>query len=490
VYRRTRLGVLAVAASAILLLTQAPALAAPDRPGSGVVPGLSIPQDAVGSDGTKRRVLVPASKFPDVSAPVDPKERRAWEDAPKQQHYTINADTVTQNKAAPFKSAKERNTAQTSNGKLADSGDNNIIAHDPVTLDECQNHEFEGHEKPYWHKNKYSTCFEGTYTILRPPTCPILCGPTQVNFNLWVIGVGYINYTRDGVIRKVQWSIRTKPAYADSGFNMNLPVKLDFHCTTGVADQCNMSPSAGHTKTLGEWHRGIEAHTDMTVTGSGWEDDPYEIEDRTYHTVKFTFTQPDPTLEPPTVTSPTDSVRCDVAEYNYYIGTRAYSNGACVFTNVDSWIAYQRSSERHGEVAKHIYDAQYRAVEFTKPGVVGGIIPGSRQSGLKLHRLVPAFSAENEQFHSRNNAIAVATCVQYWPPDYTEGNTKECDEYPFATTHEGAAYNERNGGATAYSYSARPVAASHNGSAGGSLNYWYVRDHVIEGDGFYVVIED
>jgi hypothetical protein len=424
---------------------------------------------------------VPADQFPDESAPADPARRAAWENAPKDDHYVVSADMLTPKKDVPLTSASARIA-----GKKALYGDNNVVSRDPVTLDECEQHS----GRPWWHKNKFSSCFAGSYGVIFPATCsiPIFCTPNEVIMNVTIIGVGYINYIQGLPIRKMQWTIRTRPAHADRGVDMNLPVTLRFQCSEGVANECGMSPSS-FVKPLGEWYRGIETYADMTVTGSSEEDDPFWFEDRTYHTTKFSFSQPNPAIEPPLVESPTDSVRCDAANYNYYIGTRAYSNGACLFTNVESWLAYQLSSGAHGEVAQHIYDAQYRADTHTKPGVIGGIIAGSRESQLKLHRIAPV-SAENTTARNRNTTIAVATCAQFWPPDYTEGRTKECDEYPFQSTWEGAGYNERNGGGTAFSYSARPVTARQNSSAGGTLNYYYVWDHILEKDGFYVVIQD
>jgi hypothetical protein len=478
---KARLSLAAAIVLAIVIIEPSAALAAPadDKP----IPGLSTSFKVRGADGKYVEKSVPADSFPGDIAPSDPAQRRAWEDAPKKQHYIVPADGLQSLKDAPLTPARERNS-----GKKALEGDNNVVSRDPVTLDECHNHDFDRSEKPFWHKNKFSSCFAGTYTLLRPPSCPIFCDPEQINMNVDIIGVGYINYIQGVPQKKMQWTIRTTKAYANDGFDMNLPVTLAFKCTGGTANECAMSPSS-FTKPLGEWYRGTQTYSDMTVTGSAEEDDPLPAEDRTYHSVSFSFTQPDPSVEPPTVNSQPDSVRCDVANYNYYIGTRAYSNGACLFTNVDSWMSYRRSSTAHGEVAQHIYDAQFRAETHTKPGINGGIIAGSRQSGYKLHRIAP-ISQANEAASRRNHAIAVTTCTQFWPPDYTEGNTKQCDEYPFQSTWEGAAYNERNGGSTAFSYSARPVTSSQNGSAGASLNYYYVWDHILEQDGFYVVIQD
>jgi len=478
---RAKLSLVIGLALTVVISNPSAALASPaeDNP----IAGLSTTVRATDANGKSTQKRVPVSTLSESTAPSNPTQRQAWEDAPKKQHYSISADSNDTHKDVPITPAAVRNA-----GKTLEVGDNNVVSRDPVTLDECKDHDSNPSEKPFWYKNKFSSCFAGTYTLTEPGC--LLCPLKQINMNVDIIGVGYISYIQGGQPKRVmQYTIRTRQAYADKdAFDLNLPVTLAFKCSTqGRESSCGSSPSS-FTKPLGEWWRGTTTTTDLTVTGFAEDTEPLPLENRTYHNVSFTFTQPNPAIEPMEVSSQEQSVRCDGANYDYYLPLRNRPNGACMFTNVDSWLQYNLSSTAHGEVAQHIYDAQFRAEERTKPGILDRIIPGSRQSGYKLHRIAP-ISQENEAAKNRNHAVAVGTCVEFWGPGYTENQTKECDEYPFQSTWEGAAYLERQPGPQ-FGYSARPVLKAQNGSAGGSLQWFYVWDHILEKDGFYVEIHD
>ncbi|MGW5481802.1 NucA/NucB deoxyribonuclease domain-containing protein [Streptomyces sp. NPDC004008] len=71
-------------------------------------------------------------------------------------------------------------------------------------------------------------------------------------------------------------------------------------------------------------------------------------------------------------------------------------------------------------------------------------------------------------------------CQAQWPNYSSQG--KDCDEYPFSTTKEGA-YNA-NG-----NFSARALTSKDNQKAGSQLSTWYNDDRILDGDAFYVNVK-
>ncbi|NUK52298.1 hypothetical protein HRW14_18845 [Streptomyces lunaelactis] len=88
-----------------------------------------------------------------------------------------------------------------------------------------------------------------------------------------------------------------------------------------------------------------------------------------------------------------------------------------------------------------------------------------------------------------NRAKALSNCRRYFGPDYTQGG-KDCDEYPFATTYEGAAQADHDPHAEKLNFSVLPVDSTQNQNAGRMLGQFLTRNRIIDGpeDGFLVKI--
>jgi hypothetical protein len=81
--------------------------------------------------------------------------------------------------------------------------------------------------------------------------------------------------------------------------------------------------------------------------------------------------------------------------------------------------------------AQHIQDA-YAKPKTTKPVNNTKDLPG-RTADRPLTRLY-----HDVQRRKDNRSQAIKTCKKYWGNNYASGD-KECDEFPFATTYQGAA---------------------------------------------------
>ncbi|PLW65318.1 hypothetical protein C0036_27195 [Streptomyces sp. DJ] len=101
-----------------------------------------------------------------------------------------------------------------------------------------------------------------------------------------------------------------------------------------------------------------------------------------------------------------------------------------------------------------------------------------------LHRTVDG--TRNKE----NRKAAVKQCKRYWGDGYSNGGTRECDEYPFAATYEGAAEPDYDPDAKKFNFSVRPIPKDDNGAGGNILLSFYAKNRLIDGmeDGFVVKI--
>lgn len=178
--------------------------------------------------------------------------------------------------------------------------------------------------------------------------------------------------------------------------------------------------------------------------------------------------------------------RWDAAPYlkNSTGGGTASKRGAASFAYLGFLHYSTKAASPERGVAQHIKTA-YTNPSRTKPTNPGKKVAG-REPKHPLHRIV----ADTVR-HDRNRQLAVADCKRYFGPRYSENNTKDCDEFPFASTYEGAAEFEYTGDVMKNNYSVLPVNKKQNGDAGTLLKSFYAKNRVIEGleDGFLVQID-
>ena len=188
----------------------------------------------------------------------------------------------------------------------------------------------------------------------------------------------------------------------------------------------------------------------------------------------YIFAGPD-WLPIPVVADPPAPVRCDKALPNN-------STIGCVYPNVTPVQQYSLDGE-FPELARHISDAQ-------KSG-----LPGGYPDGPALTRLTNA----DLQDRNRNQACRPAANGGYPRPP-----TKSCDEYPMASTYQGAYVSnpanpgpvrtfdwcdiEAPRGTGPTGYSVCMIDARQNSVGGSDLNETYLNNRIIDGDEFYVQI--
>lgn len=134
------------------------------------------------------------------------------------------------------------------------------------------------------------------------------------------------------------------------------------------------------------------------------------------------------------------------------------------------------------EVAKHIWEAWLNS-DATIPDIrpASKYIPGSSNNlGDTLHRVYHKQKGPDGKEYDRkvkNRRKSTATCRQ------EIGSTpagKECDEFPFAATYQGAAQHFFEPSVPAGQFSVRYISKHDNGEAGTRLGTWFSNDRILD----------
>ncbi|MGW1543271.1 NucA/NucB deoxyribonuclease domain-containing protein [Streptomyces sp. NPDC002309] len=175
--------------------------------------------------------------------------------------------------------------------------------------------------------------------------------------------------------------------------------------------------------------------------------------------------------------------RWDAASYlaNSTGGGNPVRKGAATFSYITPLALSAKPGAEERAEAQHIRQA-FLVPQDTKPYMSAKKVPG-QTAKEPLHRTV------SESRNKKNRAAAVKQCKRYWGPNYTSGG-KECDEYPFASTYEGAAEVEYDPEAKKFNFSAKPIPGDDNQAGGLILKSYYAKNRIIDGlnDGFTVKI--
>ncbi|GGT02591.1 hypothetical protein GCM10010271_00360 [Streptomyces kurssanovii] len=176
--------------------------------------------------------------------------------------------------------------------------------------------------------------------------------------------------------------------------------------------------------------------------------------------------------------------RWDAATYlaNSTGGGNPSRKGAATFSYLPTLTYSAKAGAEERAVAEHIRTAFTKPLD-TKPYMSAKNVPG-QEAKAPLHRLVEKTRKED------NRKAAVKQCKRYWGDGYSLGGIRECDEYPFATTYEGAAQADHDSEAKKFNFSVLPIDKTENGAGGSLLLGFYAKNRLVDGlqDGFLVKI--
>ncbi|MGQ4390424.1 NucA/NucB deoxyribonuclease domain-containing protein [Streptomyces sp. SAS_270] len=170
---------------------------------------------------------------------------------------------------------------------------------------------------------------------------------------------------------------------------------------------------------------------------------------------------------------PDGGLRFDSAAY-----INPYGKQGAVFDRITPVMRYSRTDAAVKGVAEHVYDAIY-APQLTYPQKNDKDIPGNIWNGewQPLHRNYRKFNAESKKTSAQNRTAKNAACA-----GLTNGQDEQCDEFPFASTKEGAGKGDGN-------FSVRYVPQADNSAAGSRLSQWYGQDRILDGDAYGMSVD-
>ncbi|SET18359.1 NucA/NucB deoxyribonuclease domain-containing protein [Nonomuraea wenchangensis] len=145
-------------------------------------------------------------------------------------------------------------------------------------------------------------------------------------------------------------------------------------------------------------------------------------------------------------------------------------------------------------MARHIQTA------FTKPSTTVPFktdgpkhIPGNRNAGERTPEREPLTRIlSSSSRYSQNRKAKDKVCTEFFSDrplasnGAPEDEWQECDEYPFASTKEGGAYDRPEYGKN--NFSVQAVLGRHNSIAGSDLGVFFARYRVLNGNKFWVAV--
>lgn len=333
--------------------------------------------------------------------------------------------------------------------------------------DECHEHADVAGSDDGWIKNHYAFC-----RIMKGEKGDRICVLNQCvtvksTFRVTILGFGS---ERDRAVRFVTFVddiVSNTPALKEATF-----LKLDLECVALLnGDECTEDPRqpTDLEKSLAEWERVPAYATRFTSTAPALTpENPNRLGYMDFWSRATARVVGLPGSQPQTKDSPPQKVRYDTVNYLNLNG-----NNAAIFSRVKAVMHIPVSRPEFAamtESAAHYRLAQ-QSPQLTIPRIDGKTIPGA-VNGESLTRWY--FNNTNQ-----NRAEAVKACVAEWGSGYAEGGKYQCDEYPFNTTHQGAARGDGR-------FSVSRISGPDNEAAGTWLGAWYSYDRILDSDAFHV----
>ncbi|TMR27492.1 hypothetical protein [Actinomadura geliboluensis] len=327
-------------------------------------------------------------------------------------------------------------------------------------------------------RDHFSWCEAGTaWATVFPPGG----GQEQVETTVYLVGFGKKG-ARPGTTtdRYVEFQIRADAwKFKGDGPGPHLWERAKAEATFEAKMICTPNPNAaacetgdrnGRKDTIAGWLNSGWAESQLKSAGKPATKANGDQVQRASVFGWYQFTFPTLTTNPDHSTSAGTGVRFDTAYYMYKVAKRA-----SIFDRVDQFLAFSdQANSGYKKAADHYQQALTRPGE-TKPPFSDKQIPGGTP-GNPLHRLYKGTSEKNRLRYDRNYREAVKACDKWFPgwsgQVDSDGQKKQCDEFPFRSTYEGVArsmdeYNDDLGGPKYQDmYSVLPLSGPQNEAAG------------------------
>ncbi|MGW4460534.1 NucA/NucB deoxyribonuclease domain-containing protein, partial [Streptomyces albidoflavus] len=377
-----------------------------------------------------------------------------------------------------------------------------------ANVDECVNADDSDNQAGYI-KNRFSYCQE-TLTVmpaikcgLWPPGC-YLQG-TFISRNT-LIGKGQIGGLLGGTATQYaefDYNVDVFVSSGDfskAGAKLEASLECDGNWSAGAPSEakdeeaCEIGTSSGRTDSPSQWKLNGDTKFDLWSTAPMAPDISVGDQVATgLFTPVLKFTLPDYSQVLP-AEGEQGEVRFDSAAYN------GRAKLGSVFPDATPALRYDRSDTSNpsapvepylgvAAVADHVGDALDNPGS-TYPTKADKNLPGGDPL-RPMHRLAKAAGADelnraNENTKAKDSACGSADMPGKPGPD----DALDCDEFPMASTYEGAARAQFDGAEYTNEFSVRYIDRIENQEAGRRLNAWYDNDRILNHDPFILVIGD
>ena len=271
---------------------------------------------------------------------------------------------------------------------------------------------------------------------------------------------------------------------------------MNIECTTKGANYCEPGGPYERIVSLAQWKANPTFAVTFNTTRSagGGDGQHFDIDKVSFHAMQSRFERVGmDTMQNRMIQIDKQGFRCDAAPY--LLTARA---GACLF---DEWRSVLRYDASPGsgvtEVAQHIKFAQANPTQVTPKWPAGSYIPGTLDPLRPLRRLyadaryqdttLTDGDLDGAKYYGRQIRRKDKACTPLRKAPGAAG--KQCDEFPFATTYEGAYYPSKHPESQS-KFSVRMINADDNQKAGTDLGLWYGSEHIIAMDKFFVQIDN
>ncbi|MET7821896.1 PKD domain-containing protein [Micromonospora zamorensis] len=349
---------------------------------------------------------------------------------------------------------------------------------------ECETSAAAASDRVGYIKNRMQWC--ATYRVTAVDVAPNRGGFMAMTFVV-------VGYGRDDGVRDLHFFLRPMSVVFFGSLTATDSLSFGIDC---YHDTPGCSESGDQRRPLGEWlaHAATGTWTPFVLASDANTDQPDKM---LFHpfAIEYQFKTllPDYVREDGT-NEPLDYfVRCDSATY---FGTRT---AACIFHDVLPHLIYPvLNSDGSGspvkEVAEHIRDA-FADPNSTRPYRLDGDkrIPGNYDARTTTNYL-QRVQYEGPEWQE-NSSEKDRACHGTWPyqetgipPEERPLFDEQCDEFPFASTLQGAGARRLRG--MPVDFSVRAVLADDNEAAGRQLPPFYRDDRILygENDWFWVQI--
>ncbi|WP_433379308.1 NucA/NucB deoxyribonuclease domain-containing protein [Streptosporangium sp. CA-115845] len=271
--------------------------------------------------------------------------------------------------------------------------------------------------------------------------------------------------------------------------------RLDFKHESGDSTSCNMIEGSNRRDTIRNWRR--NGYNEFVFRSTGTAVNNCTI--RPWLTYEDAWTAGDSVVA--LWNRPEDEAfednddrapvfRCDSAQKG---APGTFYTGGCVFIGARPVLDLYTGDTTMTEVVDHIKTALYTPnATDPKRNTAGELLRKRIPGNLLAHTLdqpvIPLTflanntkTADGRNWKGTNSTAKTRECKRMVREQGTVTTGKQCDEYPFASTYEGAGRNDWN-------FSVRYVTKAQNTAHGNYLKAFQARYRFADGDQFYVKI--